>query len=933
MSFMQAGFSITLFGLYIMSFITRCKKIAIAAAIALIANQAIAAAPPADTIIGNQAVATYQNSVGDTITVQSNLVETIINQVAGIDIEADQTKDGAPGGFVFFPHVMENTGNGDDSFGLTAVDAAGDSFDFTSIVIYPDADRDGVPDVLTPLATTPILAAGETYGIVIRAQVPVGAVATNTGIVTVTSTSVTDGTVNDVNTDTVSVTTGGIIELTKSMSPANVSVGDTVSVTLSYNNTGLSDATNVLLQDVLPTTDLNGNAITLTYTATSGGWSDTAVPANIDDAIDGVDDTNGQGDTIDYSYDGTDTIAATISRIPAGRSGNVTFQFVVTAANAGVLQNIGTSSINGGPTRNSNPANVTVDETYNVTIADRQAASYLVDPDTAVNLTGAIDSATDDDAADNDIVTEDDDVNEGAQVPFEFVVTNHANLVDTFNITVTNNSTAGIAFPAGTTFALVHTDGVTPLVDSNGDSIADTGPIALNSAEAMRLIATLPAGSVIAAPANYSATITATSIAGGNTNSSTAIITGAVLSNPVDLENIAALGGAVTGATGVGAVDNAGAAWTTQTVNPGATATFFHRITNNGASSNSFNLEYSTSNFAAGTLPAGWIVQFFYTGIQVSNTGLIAAGGSVDIEARVIVPADATPALTPGQSIYFRAISPITGVSDTKLDAVIVNEIVDISIQSNSAVQAAPGGIVDIPHTITNNGNSTITDGLISITDPFTGMAATLFYDTNNNGVLDGGDPVIDNINDIAGGLAPGATARIFVRVQVPAVVVPGVVEQGTITVASALTSASGAVVDANTANNAVVDTITIVSGDLTLLKEQALDAACDGVADGGFTQSQQAADPGNCIMYRITATNTGTADATTVTINDQVPSFTTLETSCATSCVLAISGNGTVNTTGGSAADELAGSTIANVGTLSPGGVAVMTFTVQIDN
>ena len=251
-------------------------------------------------------------------------------------------------------------------------------------------------------------------------------------------------------------------------------------------------------------------------------------------------------------------------------------------------------------------------------------------------------------------------------------------------------------------------------------------------------------------------------------------------------------------------------------------------------------------------------MQFFNSvGAQISNSGLITAGASADIEARVVVPADATPALTPGQSIYFRAISPTTGVSDTKLDAVIVNEIVDVSIQSNGSVQAAPGGIVDVAHTLTNNGNSTITDGLISITDPFTGMAATLFYDTNNNGALDAGDPVIDNINDIAGGLASGATARIFVRVQVPATIVAGVVEQGTITVASALTSASGAVVDGTTANNAVIDTITIVSGDLTLLKEQALDAACDGVADGAFTQSQQAADPGNCIMYRITATNT----------------------------------------------------------------------------
>ena len=112
------------------------------------------AAPPAGTTIGNQATATYQDAASNTYTVSSNSVTTIVQQVASLTLTADGVRVAAPGGQAVFPHVLTNTGNGPDAFSLAAVNQAGDDFDLTSLVLYVDADGNGVPDNFTPVTTT-----------------------------------------------------------------------------------------------------------------------------------------------------------------------------------------------------------------------------------------------------------------------------------------------------------------------------------------------------------------------------------------------------------------------------------------------------------------------------------------------------------------------------------------------------------------------------------------------------------------------------------------------------------------------------------------------------------------------------------------------------------------------------------------------------------
>lgn len=141
----------------------------------LMPARAFAAAPPAGAVIGNQATASYTDAGGNSRTTTSNLVETDILQVAGVSVQSNQTVNAAPGATVYLPHTITNTGNGNDIYNLLSTQVAGGGFSFSSIVIYADANGDGIPDNTTPITVTPTLAPGQVYSVVIAAQVPAAA--------------------------------------------------------------------------------------------------------------------------------------------------------------------------------------------------------------------------------------------------------------------------------------------------------------------------------------------------------------------------------------------------------------------------------------------------------------------------------------------------------------------------------------------------------------------------------------------------------------------------------------------------------------------------------------------------------------------------------------------------------------------------------------
>jgi uncharacterized repeat protein (TIGR01451 family) len=851
-------------------------------ALALAGMAAHAAPPPAGTSISNQASATYSDASGVTRTVTSNVVQTTVQQIASLTLVANGAQNATPGSVVYYPHTLTNTGNGSDNFNLVTSNAGG--FSMASVQFFAD-NGSGTPTG-PAITSTGVLAAGATFKLIAVGTLPSTATAGQTNTITVTGTSVFDNTKTVSNTDVTTVTTNAVVTLTKSASVSSGPAGTAITYTLTYTNTGNSTATAVAITDVL--------AAGLTYTTGSARWSATGATALSESG-----GTSGAApNTLTSSYTlGTKTLLVTLNQIAAGQSGTLSFGATVAAGTVpGTLNNTAATSYNNGAATvngSSNTVPFTVQQTASVTLAGATVAGPAAP---------------------------------GSTVSFSNTVTNTGNGSDTFNMTLSTGN-----FPAGTTFQLFKSDGVTPLVDTNSDGTVDTGPLAPAAIYNVILKATLPPNATNTG-GPFIVAKTATSVFDPTKSATANDQLTAVANAAVDATNNLPTAAAVPG---VGVFANGEAlAQATNTLNPGASTVFTIVANNTGPSPDSYNLGASTVNtFASVSLPAGWTVSFradggagncSTTGATITNTGSVAAGGNVVVCALVNVPAGFAAGTT---QLYFRTLSPTSNASDTLHDAVIVSAVRSITLTPNGAGQTYPGGSYVYSHTLSNTGNVLEGNGTVSTTtlassNNQAGWTSALYYDANSNGVLDATDPLIATTLNAAGvlpaGLAPGASITLFNKVIAPSGATPGAVNGTTITVTTANGSYATPLPAAATAN----DSTTVIAGNLTLSKAQALDTACAGPVGGTvYAAATLSARPNQCVLYQITVTNVGSANATLVSVSDATPSYTTLSSAAAT----------TVGTVTGPTAGNT-GTVTATVGTLTPGQSAVLTFGVRIN-
>src|SRR5436853_2559693 len=225
-------------------FITRCTfliTLVLTVAVLLVPTGATAQTA-AGTSIGNQASATYTDSSSVSRTATSNVVTTIVQQVASLQLTANGAQTASPGGPVFYPHTLVNTGNGSDSFTLSLAPAQSGAFTLTGTHIYLDANGDGIPDNFTDLTGTNVTVASgaaNAFKFVITGTVPAGATAGQTNNFSVTATSVFDNTKAASNTDTTTATANAVINVNKTMSSnSGASPSGPYTVTLTYTNSG-----------------------------------------------------------------------------------------------------------------------------------------------------------------------------------------------------------------------------------------------------------------------------------------------------------------------------------------------------------------------------------------------------------------------------------------------------------------------------------------------------------------------------------------------------------------------------------------------------------------------------------------------------------------------------------------------------------------------
>ena len=144
--------------------------------VALMLAAPAAAAPPAGTVIPNEATASAVIGVTP-VSASSNVVQLTTSARAigsAATLVASAIRRIAPGGTAYFSHMLTNGAAAADTFALSVANLAG-TFDFASFAIFPDANGDGVPDSAVPVPATVTLAPGGVFRFVVSATVPAGA--------------------------------------------------------------------------------------------------------------------------------------------------------------------------------------------------------------------------------------------------------------------------------------------------------------------------------------------------------------------------------------------------------------------------------------------------------------------------------------------------------------------------------------------------------------------------------------------------------------------------------------------------------------------------------------------------------------------------------------------------------------------------------------
>ena len=970
----------------------------VSCAMALHAPDVRAALAPANSVIGNQASATYVDNTATTRTSTSNTVQTTVAQVKSFTLTQTGMKSASPNQQVCYPHTITNTGNGSDTYALNTPTTGG-MFAHTSLVYYLDADQNGSPDNGTAITSSGTLAAGSSFNFVVCGNTPVGAAVGQQGTITVSATdtnSPAPTTQSQTDTTTIAVASITLQKKLSSVPPpgytpvpsgASPNAGP-LYVILEYTNSGTVQGDNVLITDALPSGWL--------YVPGTGRWSGSGMAVLTDAAA---------GDPAGISYAApttaiSGTITATVTAVAGSTSGNVYFQVTI-APNLAV-----TIPANQPVTTNTatyqysytffNPMTM-MNQVVNVPSANSNSVLYSVLQTAGVVANG---SPMTTGLTDNEPVTV-PSAAPGQTITWTDYIWNTGNGPDSFDVSILNTPLNGSAcspannaaigqctFPANTTFQILSSNGMTSLLDSNGNSTPDTGtipvpnggtcpaPYIVSTSMPLRcgypivISATLP---MTAAPGNnagngYQITVGATSFFNNTVTESVPDKLTTIAANTVDLTNNLSVAGGALAAQGLGP-DNM-TVITTNSVTPAVatpTTTRFQLYVNNTSSvAQIYNLTSSYISVPAGVglsnPPTGWSVVFKLDGgagncstttvAAITSTGAapIAAGGNRLICAEVVVPA--TNAGAPGTPTYaapgayvlqFRVQQQSDAtVFDTKRDQVTILPVHNVTITPNGMQSTVPGGAVTYTHALTNNGNLTesITFPAGFLTDsqvPTYAWSSTAYIDTNMNGILDIGTdtPIVAGTTTFM--LPPNGSQTIFVRVNAPAMA-GSPPDQTTLTATYNAGSSTATANDQTTLTDGLkLDKYQQLSGGSGSCVTTPTTTLTGGVPNAPWSNMAITASantiPGKCIAYLVVGTNTSAANITNINLSDVVPPNTKLATGCGAPTV-----TGPIALTGGPYVTGYTGTVAAASSPLAttpvpPTGTFTLQFCVKIND
>lgn len=893
-----------------------------------------AAVPPANTSIGNEANATYQDTtnLGVVLNAKSNAVVTIVSQVYSLTLTpATNSSNGSAGLQVCYSHTLTNTGNGSDAFTLSS--AAGTGFTHTSVKFF--VGTSGSTEITAPVTLAP----NSPYQFRVCGTPPSGVVNGATGQIVVTATSsdpVTTPKPSKIATNTTTIS-DCVINLTKEFkttrnpSASNVSnaaPGDDLFVFLKYSNAGTAACTSLVMTDALPSG--------LLYITGSGQNT----------AGTGLTDISTDGDGYEAPTTAiSGTVKATIASVGAGVSGLVSFQVKVSpSAPAGLIQNLVTAPNTSGAT-----------------------ASFSVNQVALVAFNG---STTTTGAADNDPVTV-AAASPGTTITWNNVIWNKGNKEDKFKVqfldgggvplnsatfdgatcAATNTAAGACTLPQGTIFSVwvagsqqtvapieVPIPLPTPPVGSATTPTCPSGFILSTDNKSCGYVvevrAILPSTAAVGGSVFLRATSSGPATPFDNVENKLTSIT----ANAVDVTN----GLPPTSGNGQGPDDNTVKA--TNTVAPSINApkqTYFDvYISNTAGPAATYNLTSEWVSVPTGVgldpaAPVGWTIKFkalvggacASTGTEITSTGTVATGGNTRVCAEVTIPptnqgGSGRPTDAPPGAYVIKLFAKATtnaAVSDSIRYQVTLTAGREVTLDGAVTKTTGRNGKVFNPHIIKNNGN---VQEVISFAGAFltNSLSSPAWTAAAYNGSATT-DPVITNTTTFT--LAPNESKTLLVSVTAPNV---STSPDNSTTLTATYTFSS-------TALTAQVTDVTKLGDLLTLRKYQqpvGCNTAPSDVLPGNWTQAQIPAGaetaPGKCIAYLVVGENITLASLTDIVITDAISSFTTFASGCSPS-PLVTGGTGFIQPTTSSLPITTSG------GTLAPGASVKLQYCVKINN
>ena len=777
-------------------------------------------------------------------------------------------------------------------------------------VTYVSDDGAGAYVSGTGLWTIGTLNNGATATLNITATVDVGTSGnTITNTITVVSADQTDSntTADDPSED---IVVGNDADLVtgKTVNNGTPNEGDTIIYTLTLTNNGPAQATNLSITDLLPagvtyvsddgagayvsgtglwtigtlnngaTATLNitatvdvgtsGTTITNTITVVSADQTDSNTTAddpsedivvgNVADLVTGKTVNNGtpnEGDTIVYTLTLTNNGPAQATNLsitdllPAGVTyvsddGAGAYVSGTGLWTIGTLNNGATATLNITATVDVGTSGTTITNTITVVSADQTDSNTTADDPSEDIVVGNV----------ADLVTgktvNNGTPNEGDTIVYTLTLTNNGPAQAT-NLSITD------LLPAGVTY--VSDDGAGAYVSGTG--LWTIGTLNNGATATLNITATVDVGT-----SGTTITNTITVVSADQTDSNTTADDPSediVVGNDADL---------VTGKT----VNNG-------TPNEGDTIVYTLTLTNNGPAQ-------ATNLSITDLLPAGvTYVSDDGAGAYVSGTGLWTIGtlnngatATLNITATVDVGTSGTTITNTITVVSADQTDSNTTADDPSEDIVVGNDADLVTGKTVNNGTPNEGDTIIYTLTLTNNGPAQATN--LSITDQLPAGVTYVSDDGAGAYVSGTGLWTIGTLNN-------GATATLNIT----------------------------ATVDVGTSGNTITNTITVVSADQTDSNTTADDPSEDIVVGNdadlvtGKTVNNGTPDEGDTIVYTLTLTNNGPAQATNLSITDQLPAGVTY-----------VSDDG--------AGAYVSGTGLWTIGTLNNGATATLNITATVD-